>query len=139
MRSGDLVGVFPLWPKHRKKSSPDRVRGRSFGARERKYFALISAAQRVGVDVTMQVWIGVLGPWDVRLAGQPVAIPRGQLRIFLASLLLALPDPVPVPVLIERGWPEHEPVNATSTLHTYATRLRKLLGPGLIETAAGGG
>jgi DNA-binding SARP family transcriptional activator/tetratricopeptide (TPR) repeat protein len=89
--------------------------------------------------MTGDIWIGVLGPWEIRVGGRTVLVPRGQQRIFLASLLIALPDPVTVPVLVERGWPERQPANAISTLHTYATRLRKALGPGLIDFERGTG
>ncbi|WP_163509135.1 AfsR/SARP family transcriptional regulator [Fodinicola acaciae] len=89
--------------------------------------------------MTAELRIRILGPWDIQVDHRQVSIPRGQLRIFLASLLLSAHEPVPVATLVERGWPERAPQRASATLHTYATRLRKLLGHDLIQTARGNG
>jgi DNA-binding SARP family transcriptional activator/tetratricopeptide (TPR) repeat protein len=92
-----------------------------------------------GSELVDNLWIGILGPWNIRVGSRAVLVPRGQLRILLASLLLSVHEPVPVSTLVERGWPERSPRQGAAAVHTYATRLRKLLGPGVIETARGSG
>ncbi len=81
----------------------------------------------------------VLGPWEVRVDGRSVSIPPGQLRLLLAVLLLSPSESVPIDDLVSSLWPDHPPSRPRETLHTYVTRLRKLLGPELIETTPGGG
>lgn len=94
---------------------------------------------RVSIDGVESIRIDILGPWEIRAGDRVVEIPRGQLRLLLASLVLSPNEPVGVATLTARAWPEHTPERARATLHTYATRLRKLLGPGVIETARGTG
>lgn len=89
--------------------------------------------------MTGEVVFNVLGPWEVRVGSRPVAIPSGQLRAVLASLLLAASQPVPIDTLAEQIWPERLPARARGTLHTYVTRLRRLLGRDLIRTSPGSG
>ncbi|WP_214321835.1 AfsR/SARP family transcriptional regulator [Nonomuraea sediminis] len=86
-------------------------------------------------DVTFQV----LGPWKVRLGERLVTIPPGQLRVVLVSLLLSADEPVSVATIADRLWPERLPDSPRSAVHTYVTRLRKLLGRHLILTAPEGG
>jgi DNA-binding SARP family transcriptional activator len=54
----------------------------------------------------------ILGSWEVRIGGHLVAIPSGQLRTLLASLLLADGEPVPVCTLTQQLWPERSPMRA---------------------------
>ncbi len=81
----------------------------------------------------------MLGPWEIRVNWRAVAVPAGQLRVLLAVLLLSPSESVPIEDLVRCLWPDHPPSRPRETLHTYVTRLRKLLGADLIETAPGGG
>lgn len=66
-------------------------------------------------------------------------VPPGRLRILLVALLLSAGRPVTIEALAERLWPEGEPDSVRGTVHTYVTRLRRLLGRDLIQTAAARG
>jgi DNA-binding SARP family transcriptional activator len=89
--------------------------------------------------MTGEVSISVLGAWEVRVDGQPVFIPSGQLRTLLAALLLAGDRPATVSALAGQLWPDRPPARTRGTLHTYVTRLRRLLGHDLIRTTPGSG
>jgi DNA-binding SARP family transcriptional activator len=89
--------------------------------------------------MTGEVSINVLGAWEVRVDGQPVFVPSGQLRTLLAALLLAGDQPVSVGALAGQLWPDRPPARSRGTLHTYVTRLRRLLGHDLIRTTPGSG
>ncbi|WP_374118759.1 AfsR/SARP family transcriptional regulator [Allokutzneria sp. A3M-2-11 16] len=54
--------------------------------------------------------------------------PFGKQRVLLAALLLRANRVVPTGELIGFLWAENPPANATRTVHTYVTRLRKSLG-----------
>jgi DNA-binding SARP family transcriptional activator len=92
-----------------------------------------------GGPMTSDVNFNVLGAWEVRTGSSEVTIPPGQLRTLLAALLLSVDEPVPMNALVEQLWPERLPARPQSTLHTYVTRLRKLLGHDVIQTVPGGG
>src|SRR4051812_43418851 len=77
----------------------------------------------------------VLGPWETG----DVLVPPGRLRILLVALLLNAGRPVSMEALAGRLWPEDEPASVRGTVHTYVTRLRRLLGRDLIRTAGRGG
>jgi DNA-binding SARP family transcriptional activator/tetratricopeptide (TPR) repeat protein len=81
----------------------------------------------------------VLGSWEVSTDRGVVAIPSGQLRVLLSSLLLSAGQTVRVDTLAEQLWPERPPVDARGTLHTYVRRLRRLLGHDVILTYPGSG
>ena len=59
-------------------------------------------------------------------------------RLVLAVLLLRYPDSVSRDRLIDDLWGEHPPSTAPKTLQVYVSRLRKVLGDGVVETTAGG-
>ncbi|MEJ3748475.1 BTAD domain-containing putative transcriptional regulator [Actinomycetes bacterium KLBMP 9797] len=67
-----------------------------------------------------------------------MSIPPGQMRLLLASLLVAPGHAVPAEVVAERLWPERMPMHARAAVHTYVARLRRLLGKDAIETAHDG-
>jgi DNA-binding SARP family transcriptional activator len=81
-----------------------------------------------------QTRIEVLGPWRVVIAGRPVEIPAGQMRVLLAALAVSAGSPVPLDVLVVRLWPGRSPMRERATIHTYVARLRRLLGRETIET-----
>ncbi|MFD9452870.1 BTAD domain-containing putative transcriptional regulator [Streptomyces sp. NPDC059985] len=80
----------------------------------------------------------VLGP--VRAWRGDEALPSGspQQRALLATLLLRDGRTVTAPELIDAIWGEDPPQQALATIRTYASRLRKVLDPGLLVTDAGG-
>ena len=81
----------------------------------------------------------VLGPLEVEHAGAPVHIGSRMQRRLLALLLLHTDVPVPAGHAIDVLWGEQPPPSATKGLHTYLSRLRRVLGEdGLIESGTHG-
>ncbi|MFJ8963556.1 BTAD domain-containing putative transcriptional regulator [Lentzea sp. NPDC102401] len=72
----------------------------------------------------------VLGPLEVLLDGEPVAVPAGRGRVLLATLLLRANEFVSVDELVERVWDGEPPApdRAHKTLQTVVLRLRQSLG-----------
>ncbi|PWK91602.1 DNA-binding SARP family transcriptional activator [Lentzea atacamensis] len=72
----------------------------------------------------------VLGPLEVLLDGEPVAVPAGRGRALLATLLLRANELVTVDELIERVWDGEPPAvdRAHKTLQMVVARLRQALG-----------
>jgi DNA-binding SARP family transcriptional activator/tetratricopeptide (TPR) repeat protein len=84
--------------------------------------------------VTTDIAYRVLGPFEVIRDGEAVPLPTGRLRVLLAALVWSANQVVPGHVLIDQIWREDLPGRPRNTLHTYMARLRRLLGPGAIET-----
>lgn len=87
------------------------------------------------------IWIELLGPLQLRVAGEPVLGWRTtKTRDLLAYLLLAGGRPVTRDQLLEALWPETEPESGQSALHTALYHLRRVLKPAGAEliTFAGG-
>ena len=81
----------------------------------------------------------VLGPLEVSHEGAPVRIGSRMQRRLLALLLLHGGDPVPAERMIDVLWDGEPPPSAPQGLHTYVSRLRRLLGDGApIESDAHG-
>ncbi|MEU9160627.1 BTAD domain-containing putative transcriptional regulator [Streptomyces sp. NPDC048424] len=80
----------------------------------------------------------VLGP--VRAWHGSELLPSGspQQRALLAALLLRDGRTVTAPELLDAMWGEDPPPQALAVLRTYASRLRKVLEPGLLVTESGG-
>ncbi|MFB7464076.1 BTAD domain-containing putative transcriptional regulator [Streptomyces sp. NPDC056224] len=80
----------------------------------------------------------VLGP--IRAWRGAEALPSGtpQQRALLATLLLRDGRTATAPELIDAIWGEDPPQQALATIRTYASRLRKVLDPGLLVTESGG-
>ncbi|WP_330270984.1 NB-ARC domain-containing protein [Lentzea sp. NBC_00516] len=72
----------------------------------------------------------VLGPLEVLLDGEPVAVPAGRGRVLLAALLLRANEFVSADELVERVWDGEPPAldRARRTLQTVVMRLRQSLG-----------
>ncbi|MFD4676296.1 BTAD domain-containing putative transcriptional regulator [Lentzea sp. NPDC058450] len=83
----------------------------------------------------------VLGPLEVLLDGEPVAVPSGRCHLLLAALLLRPNQLVPVHELVDRLW-DGSPPNvdrAHKTLHMVVRRLRVALGEAdCVQTRTGG-
>ncbi|NGY58993.1 hypothetical protein G7043_08640 [Lentzea sp. NEAU-D13] len=83
----------------------------------------------------------VLGPLEVLLDGEPVAVPAGRGRVLLATLLLRANRFVSVDELVERVWEGQPPDldRAHKTLQTVVMRLRQALGEAnCVRTELGG-
>ncbi|MFD8882588.1 BTAD domain-containing putative transcriptional regulator [Streptomyces erythrochromogenes] len=80
----------------------------------------------------------VLGPVRAWRGGE--ALPSGtpQQRALLAVLLLRDGRTATAPELIDAIWGEDPPQQALATIRTYASRLRKVVAPGLLVTESGG-
>ncbi|WP_165970366.1 BTAD domain-containing putative transcriptional regulator [Actinomadura sp. 6K520] len=81
---------------------------------------------------------GVLGPLEVRRDGTPVDVPSGRRRAVLACLLTRVGRPVPADALVEAAWAGELPADPRSALRTVLSRLRAVLGTGVIRADATG-
>ncbi|MFE3327815.1 BTAD domain-containing putative transcriptional regulator [Streptomyces sp. NPDC059176] len=81
---------------------------------------------------------GVLGP--VRAWRDDEALPSGspQQRALLVALLMREGRTATAAELIDAIWGEEPPSQALAALRTYASRLRKVLGPGVLASESGG-
>jgi len=84
------------------------------------------------------VWIGVLGPFEVRVDGAMVNLPRGALRQLLALLTYEPGRVVRDNVLIDRLWGEFPPKSVLFSLRNLVARLRSILGAESVERTADG-
>ncbi|MEU8777966.1 BTAD domain-containing putative transcriptional regulator [Streptomyces sp. NPDC048606] len=80
----------------------------------------------------------VLGPVRARRGGETLPSGSPQQRALLAVLLLRDGRTATAPELIDAIWGDEPPQQALATIRTYASRLRKILDPGLLVTDAGG-
>ena len=78
----------------------------------------------------------LLGPLEVVADGRVVPLRGQKPRALLAILLLRANEPVARDLLIEELWAGRAPASATKTLQTYVSQLRRVLGRGVIRTAA---
>ncbi|QOV34405.1 winged helix-turn-helix domain-containing protein [Streptomyces ferrugineus] len=74
------------------------------------------------------VEVGLLGPVELRVAGRAVPVPSLPQRVLLARLALRPQRVVPVAELVDSLWDEEPPRGAVGNLHSYVSRLRRLLG-----------
>jgi DNA-binding SARP family transcriptional activator len=70
----------------------------------------------------------ILGPFEVHLGGEPLALGGRQQRALLAALTLRANELVSSERLIDELWPEDPPDTADHLVHVYVSRLRKALG-----------
>ncbi|GAB2813111.1 transcriptional regulator AfsR [Streptomyces chlorus] len=80
----------------------------------------------------------VLGPVRARRDGEPVGTGSPQQRALLAALLLRGGRTATAAELIDALWGEEPPSQALAAVRTYASRLRKALGPGVLVSESGG-
>ena len=76
----------------------------------------------------------ILGPIEVALNGETLAIGQGKQRALLALLVLRTGEVVSTDVLIDELWHGRAPATAPKSLQVYVSRLRKVLGDGIIGT-----
>ncbi|MFF5255214.1 BTAD domain-containing putative transcriptional regulator [Streptomyces leeuwenhoekii] len=81
---------------------------------------------------------GVLGPVRAWRGGEPVATGSPQQRALLAALLLREGRTATAGELIDALWGEDPPSQALAAVRTYASRLRKVLDPGVLVSESGG-
>jgi DNA-binding SARP family transcriptional activator len=82
----------------------------------------------------------VLGPLEVRLAGESLKLGGAKQRAVLAALLLRADEVVSVDRLIDEAWGDDPPPSAAHSLESYVSRLRQLFnghGPTLVRRGAG--
>ncbi|MFD7702743.1 BTAD domain-containing putative transcriptional regulator [Streptomyces caelestis] len=80
----------------------------------------------------------VLGPVRAWRDGEPVATGSPQQRALLAALLLREGRTATAAELIDALWGEEPPSQALAAVRTYASRLRKVLDPGVLVSESGG-
>ncbi|MFI6879150.1 BTAD domain-containing putative transcriptional regulator [Streptomyces sp. NPDC050400] len=80
----------------------------------------------------------VLGPVRAWRGGEPLATGSPQQRALLAALLLREGRTATAGELIDAVWGEESPQQALAALRTYASRLRKVLDPGVLVSESGG-
>ncbi|MEV6547540.1 BTAD domain-containing putative transcriptional regulator [Streptomyces sp. NPDC051597] len=100
--------------------------------------APVSAVDAGQAADTADLRFGVLGP--VRAWRGPEALPSGspQQRALLAALLLRDGRTATAAELIDAIWGDEPPSQALAAVRTYASRLRKALGPGVLVSESGG-
>ncbi|MER7051763.1 BTAD domain-containing putative transcriptional regulator [Streptomyces sp. NPDC000351] len=81
---------------------------------------------------------GVLGPVRAWRGGEPLATGSPQQRALLAALLLREGRTATASELIDALWGEEPPSQALAAVRTYASRLRKVLDPGVLVSESGG-
>ncbi|CAM5303114.1 hypothetical protein SALBM217S_10859 [Streptomyces griseoloalbus] len=81
---------------------------------------------------------GVLGPVRAWRGETPVATGSPQQRALLAALLLREGRTATAAELIDALWGEEPPSQALAAVRTYASRLRKVLDPGVLVSESGG-
>ncbi|MFJ9347928.1 BTAD domain-containing putative transcriptional regulator [Streptomyces sp. NPDC101237] len=80
----------------------------------------------------------VLGPVRAWREGQPLNTGSPQQRALLAALLLREGRTATAAELIDALWGPEPPSQALAAVRTYASRLRKILGPGVLVSESGG-
>ncbi|MFH8800464.1 BTAD domain-containing putative transcriptional regulator [Streptomyces sp. NPDC017936] len=80
----------------------------------------------------------VLGPVRARRGDESLATGSPQQRALLAALLLREGRTATAAELIDALWGEEPPSQALAAVRTYASRLRKVLDPGVLVSDAGG-
>ncbi|MGI8937287.1 MAG: BTAD domain-containing putative transcriptional regulator [Iamia sp.] len=82
--------------------------------------------------------LGILGPVDARRDGRSLVPGGHRPRALLGLLVLHSGTVVSTARLIKGIWGEDAPRGASSTLHVHISNLRKVVGPGVIETRSPG-
>ncbi|QFQ98198.1 tetratricopeptide repeat protein [Streptomyces phaeolivaceus] len=103
--------------------------------------------QRVAVDAEIpepdpqdstELRFSVLGPVRAWRGAEPLATGSPQQRALLAALLLREGRTATANELIDALWGDDPPSQALAAVRTYASRLRKVLSPGVLVSESGG-
>ncbi|MFJ8147083.1 AfsR/SARP family transcriptional regulator [Streptomyces sp. NPDC096048] len=89
-------------------------------------------------DRSTALRFGVLGPVRAWRGEEPLATGSPQQRALLAALLLREGRTATAAELIDALWGEEPPSQALAAVRTYASRLRKVLDPGVLVSESGG-
>lgn len=81
------------------------------------------------------VQIRLLGPFEVLVQGEPIAVRSRKERLILVALSRSLGMSVSRSQLVDVLWPEDPPASVDASLNSYLSNLRRLLEP---EREAGG-
>src|SRR3954471_12992670 len=73
--------------------------------------------------------IGLLGPLELRVGGEPIVIARAKQRALLALLATVAGRTVSVDRMVDELWGDEPPARAGASLQAYVSNLRKLLEP----------
>ncbi|MFE9737189.1 BTAD domain-containing putative transcriptional regulator [Streptomyces sp. NPDC006477] len=95
-------------------------------------------AQAGGAAPATGLRFAVLGPVRAWRDGEPVPTGSPQQRALLAALLLRGGRTATASELIDALWGEEPPSQALAAVRTYASRLRKALGPEVLVSESGG-
>ena len=87
-----------------------------------------------------ELHVGLLGPFEVRVAGEPVGPAGARRRGLLALLALESGVVVPVETLVDRLWGDDPPASAVNVVQTYVSAWRRVLGgrEGVLRTVGAG-
>ncbi|MFD0469750.1 BTAD domain-containing putative transcriptional regulator [Nonomuraea thailandensis] len=86
----------------------------------------------------MKVEIGFLGPWQIKIDGQPVRLAGRRRVAVLTRLALDAGHPVSTRQLVADVWGQTSTTTAGKQLHIVVSKLRDALPSGLITTVPGG-
>ncbi|MFI6705982.1 BTAD domain-containing putative transcriptional regulator [Nonomuraea sp. NPDC050478] len=86
----------------------------------------------------MTLEIGFLGPWQIKVDGQPVRLAGRRRVAVLTRLALDAGRPVTTRQLVADVWGQTPPTTAGKQLHIVVSKLRDVLTPGAIVTVPGG-
>src|SRR5690349_20330979 len=84
------------------------------------------------------LFFGILGPVVGRRDRVPVPVPGATVRALLALLLSRAKAPVSTDELLDELWRGRPLHDAANSLHVCASKLRKLVGPDVLQTTARG-
>jgi DNA-binding SARP family transcriptional activator/tetratricopeptide (TPR) repeat protein/DNA-binding XRE family transcriptional regulator len=83
------------------------------------------------------LWVGILGPLEIRRGGRVVDIASPTLRAMLAMLAMRPGRIIGVSEFVDALWPEDPPQSSRELVHTYISSLRRSLEPGVSARAPG--
>ncbi|WP_217243104.1 BTAD domain-containing putative transcriptional regulator [Streptomyces sp. AC555_RSS877] len=89
-------------------------------------------------ETAVALRFAVLGPVRAWRGEESLSTGSPQQRALLAALLLREGRTATAAELIDALWGEEPPSQALAALRTYASRLRKVLGPGVLVSESGG-